>query len=179
MRGESRKLLKKIKDKKVGIFCDDSNLYHSYDKQNWRIDFRKFKRFIKGICKLEFINYYIAIPAKNDVSYLGTQRFLKKIQPYVSVKDKKLKYISAGEKIIKKGDVDVEIVLDVIRNIEKIDVFIILSGDSDLLELKNYIFKEKKKKIIFWAFEKHMAWELKKYCWHLYLNDYKKEISAK
>ena len=61
------------------------------------------------------------------------------------------------------------------RTVDNLDVVIILSGDSDLLELKNYVIKDKKKNIIFWAFEKNMAWELK-YCWHLYLDDYRKEI---
>ncbi|MDP3990730.1 MAG: hypothetical protein Q8P63_00250 [Candidatus Nealsonbacteria bacterium] len=52
------------------------------------------------------------------------------------------------------------------------------SGDSDLLELKNYVLNDKRKNIIFWAFEKNMAWELK-YCWHLYLDDFKDEILRK
>ena len=37
------KILQNLKGKKVGVFCDDSNLYHSYKKYGWRIDFEKFK----------------------------------------------------------------------------------------------------------------------------------------
>ena len=169
------KLLNLLKSKKVGVFCDDSNLYHSYQKYGWKIDFEKFRRLLENYCDLQFINYYIAVPDKSDVAYSGTENFLEKIKPYVKIKEKKLKYTPVAGKFVKKADVDVEITLDVVRTIDNLNLVIILSGDSDLLELKNYVVNEKRKNILFWAFEKNMAWELK-YCWHLYLDDFKKEI---
>ena len=173
---KTKKLLEFLKTKKVGVFCDDSNLYHAYQRYGWRIDFEKFRKLLENFCDLKFINYYIAIPEKGDTVFSGTQRFLDKIKPYVKVKTKKLKYIPGDRKFVKKGDVDVEISLDVVRAIDDLDIIIIVSGDSDLLELKNYVVKDKEKNIIFWAFEKNMAWELK-YCWHFYLDDYREEIS--
>lgn len=176
---KSQKLLESLKNKKVGVFADDSNLYHSYKKYGWRIDFGKFRKFLeKHLNNLEFINYYVAVPDKSDAAYFGTQRFLEKIEPYANIKAKKLKYTPLAGKFVKKGDVDVEIVLDVVRTIDRLDLIIIVSGDSDLLELKNYIIKDKKKNVLFWAFEKNMAWELK-YCWHLYLDNYQKEFLNK
>lgn len=172
---KTERLLSFLKNKKVGVFCDDSNLYHSYLKYGWRLDFSKFRKFLENYCNLQFINYYIAIPDKSDVTFSGTKKFLEKIKSHVAVKEKKLKYTPVSGKFVKKADVDVEITLDAVRTIDNLDVVIIVSGDSDLLELKNYVTKDKKKNIIFLAFEKNMAWELK-YCWHLYLDDYKKEI---
>jgi uncharacterized LabA/DUF88 family protein len=169
------KLLQSLKDKKVGVFVDDSNLYHSYKKYGWRIDFKKFRTLLARYCDLKFINYHIAIPAKSDDVFRGTEIFLQKINSSVTLKKKLLKYTPVAGKFIKKADVDVEIVLDVVRTIDNLNAVIILSGDSDLLALKDYVVKDKKKNIIFFAFEKNMAWELK-YCWHLYLDDYKKEI---
>jgi uncharacterized LabA/DUF88 family protein len=169
------KILEGFKGKKVGVFCDDSNLYHSYLKYGWRIDFEKFRRFLENHCDLQFIHYHIAIPDKSDAVFFGTQRFLERIESYVKVKKKKVKYTPVAGKFMKKGDVDVEIVLDVVRRIDDLDVVLVVSGDSDFLELKNYVVKDKGKNIVFWAFEKNMAWELK-YCWHLYLDDYKEQI---
>ncbi len=170
-----RKILQSLKNKKVGVFCDDSNLYHSYLKYGWRIDFKRFRKLLKKYCDLQFINYYVAIPDKSDAVAKGTRRFLENIKSHVNLKTKKLKYTPTAGKFVKKGDTDVEIVLDVVRNVSNLDVIIIVSGDSDFLELKNYIVKDKNKNIIFFAYEKNMAWELK-YCWHLYLDDYRKEI---
>ncbi|MFH1172931.1 MAG: NYN domain-containing protein [bacterium] len=169
------KLLESLKDKKIGVFVDDSNLYHSYKKYGWRIDFGKFRNFLEKYCDLEFIHYHIAIPAKSDDVFRGTEIFLRKISPFVTPKKKLLKYTPVAGKFMKKADVDVEIVLDAVRTIDNLDAVIILSGDSDLLALKDYVVKDKSKTILFFAFEKNMAWELK-YCWHLYLDDYRGEI---
>ncbi len=172
---KTKRVLEKLKSKKVGVFCDDSNLYHSYLKYGWRIDFKNFRKFLRNYCNLQFINYYVAIPHKSDAVAEGTKKFLKNIEPYVKLKPKRLKYTPVGRKFIKKGDTDVEIVLDVVRVVDILDIVVILSGDSDFLELRNYVLRDKGKNIIFWGFEKNMAWELK-YSWHLYLDDYKKEF---
>jgi uncharacterized LabA/DUF88 family protein len=174
-RVKSSKLLQSLNKKKVGVFCDDSNLYHSYLKYGWRIDFQRFRKFLERHCCLQFINYYLAVPHKNDAVAEGTKKFLTNIEPHVVVKRKDLKYTPVAGKFIKKADVDVEIVLDVVRSLGKLDAVIIVSGDSDFYELKNYVVKDRGKNIIFFAYGKNMAWELK-YCWHLYLDDYKKEI---
>lgn len=175
MFSKTEKLFEMIENKKVGVFCDDSNLYHSYQKYGWRIDFAKLKNLLKNCCDLHFINYYIAIPDKSDAIFAGTESFLEKVRPHVNLKTKKLKYTPVAGKLVKKGDVDVEIVLDVVRNIDNIDVAMVLSGDSDFLELKNYVVHDKKKNILFVGYEENMAWELRQ-CWHLYLNRIKEEV---
>ena len=172
---KTQKLLGSLKSKKVGVFCDNANLYHAYQKYGWRIDFEKFKNLISQYCDLQFFNYYLVIPAKNDVVCEGTQKFLKKIEPFVTIKKKELKYMPIGGRVIKKGNMDVEITLDVVRTVDNLDVVIILSGDSDFYELKNYVIKEKGKNIIFVGYEENMAWELRQ-CWHIYLNRIKDEV---
>lgn len=175
---KTEKLLKSLKDKKVGVFCDDSNLYHSYKKYGWRINFEKLRKLLETHCDLKFIHYHIAIPDKSDDAFRGTKNFLSKIEPSVALKKKLLKYTPIAGKFMKKADVDVEITLDVVRNIVNLDVIIIVSGDSDFLELKNYVVHDKRKKIIFFGYKENMAWELR-LCWHLYLNRIKDEIVLK
>jgi len=153
----TEKMLKFLESKKVGVFCDSANLYHAYQKYGWKIDFEKFRKFIGQYCDLQFINYYLVIPAKNDVVYHGTQRFLEKIKPFVSIKKKELKYTPVGGKVMKKGNMDIEIALDVVRNINDLDVAIVVSGDSDFLELKNYVVEDKGKEILFIGYKENMA----------------------
>jgi len=172
------KILGRLKGKRVGVFCDDSNLYHAYKKSGWRIDFEKFRKFLEAYCDLKFVNYYVAIPNKTDKVFDGTERFLQKLSPSVLLKKKRMKYIPESEKMIKKADVDMEIALDVVRMIDQLDTVIILSGDSDFLELKNYVVYDKGKQIMFVGYEENMAWELRK-CWHFYLNQIKDEIIFK
>ena len=174
---KTEKLLQNLKSKKVGVFCDDSNLYHSYQKYGRRVDFEKFKRFLGGYCNLQFINYYIGIPDKSDASFYGTQEFLERIKRYVTIKEKKLKYTPVAGKFVKKADVDVEIVLDAVRTINDLDAVMVLSGDSDFYELKNYMLSDKGKIIVFVGYEGNMAWELRQ-CWHIYLDRIKEKISG-
>lgn len=141
-----------------------------------RIDFGKLRALLERYCDLKFINYHIAIPAKSDDVFRDTEIFLQKIVPFVTLKKKLLKYTPVAGKFMKKADVDVEITLDVVRNIDNLDVVIIVSGDSDFLELKNYVVHDKKKKIIFAGYEENMAWELRQ-CWHLYVNRIKDEVT--
>lgn len=113
------KLLQNLMGKKVGVFCDDSNLYHAYRKYGWRIDFEKFRKFLGKYCDLQFIHYHIAIPEKSDDVFKGTQNFLGRINSSVILKKKLLKYMPVAGKFMKKADVDVEITLDIVRNIDR------------------------------------------------------------
>ena len=176
MQSELEKLLKGFRNKRIGIFVDDSNIYHAYQKYKWRMDFNKLKSFLNEYGKVCFINYYVAIPGENDANYSGTITFLNKIDNTVNIKRKKLKYILINGGVHKKGDVDIEIALDVVRNIDILDVIIIVTGDSDYLELKKYVVNEKGKEIIFMGYEENMAWELRK-CKHIYINRIKEFVA--
>ena len=124
-------------------------------------------------------NYYAALPDKSDINYKPTLSYLEYVRKAATVKIKPLKYVKTIKGItIKKGDVDVEIVLDVVRNIDKLDLVFVVSGDSDYLELKNWVIKDKKKNIVIMAFVNNMAWEFK-YCWHIYLDEIRDLIELK
>lgn len=173
-----KKLLKAIKNKKAGVFIDDSNLYHAQKDAGWRVDWKKLKKFLEKYCQVLIYNYYLALPDKADADYRPTVAYLRYVEKIAKVETKPVKYIKVAKTVTRKGDVDVEIILDVVRNIEKLDVVFIVSGDSDYFELKNWVVKDKKKNIVFLAFESNMAWELRQ-CWHIYLNRIKKLIKLK
>jgi len=121
---KTKTILESLRSKKVGVFCDDSNLYHSYKKYGWRVDFKKFRKLLESYCDLKFINYHIAIPDRMNGVLDGTENFLQKIIPSVTLKKKRMKYIPVEGKMVKKADVDLEIALDVVRTIDEIDLVI-------------------------------------------------------
>lgn len=173
-----KQLLQKLKNKTAGVFIDDSNLYHAQKDAGWRVDWEKLKKLLQKYCQVLIYRYYLALPDKADADYKPTISYLKYVKKVCQLKTKPLKYIKVAKTAVRKGDVDVEIVLDVVRNIKKLDVVFIVSGDSDYLELKNWVVKDKKKNIAFIAFEENIAWELRQ-CWHIYLNRIKKLIELK
>lgn len=150
-----------IKNKKVGIFFDDSNIYYAAVKNNWKVNIYKFKEFFEKYSNLIFFNYYIAIPRMEDELYLQSFNFIKNINEIVIIKQKTIKYIFDGGRFIKKANFDIEICLDVVRNINCLDVIIVVSGDSDFFELRNYVIKDWNKNIIFCSYKNNLAFELK------------------
>jgi len=175
MKNDNDKQMKNFRPK-VGVFVDNANLFYAQKQAGWKIDFKKLKDSLYLSMDLKVANYYIAIPDKKDKSFNVTINYLEKIKKIFNLKIKKIKYIYNKHKIVdKKADLDLELALDVVRNLDKLDVVIVMSGDSDFLELKRFI-TEKKKKIIFLGFEQNMAWEIKKYSKFLYLDNFEKEL---
>lgn len=146
---------------KTGVFIDDANLYFAAKKAGWKLDLHKLKEILRKETNITLYQYYIATPAKWDVNHKHTLSYIDKIKDYATIKTKAVKYIRTGNTLAKKGDVDVEIVLDVVRNLPGLDLVIIVSGDSDYIELRKYVL-ENKKQIVFLGYKHNMAWELKK-----------------
>ncbi|MFA5772897.1 MAG: NYN domain-containing protein, partial [Thermoplasmata archaeon] len=177
--------LVKIKNKeiftkpKLGVFYDNSNMFYAQKKAGWKIDLQKLKEELSGSFDVQFINFYTAVPEEGDDAREKTLKYMNFVQPFVSLITKPLKYIKTYkmvdgkivEVVDKKGDMDVELVLDVTKNISNIDALLIVSGDSDLLPLKNYALS-KGKKIVFAGFQNNIAWELRQIL-HVPIDNYR------
>lgn len=144
--------------KKLGIFVDGANIYYASKQAGWKLDLGKIKKLFGSIFEIIIFNYYAALPDKTDKSYINSKKYLNIVERFAKVITKPLKYIN-GEK---KGNVDIEITLDVVRNLDDLDEIIIFSGDSDYFELWKYVFVEKGKKLRFASFKDNLAFELKK-----------------
>lgn len=175
---QTDKFLSKFKGLKVGIFVDNSNLFYAQKENGWKIDYQKLKELLSKFLKISVFNFYAAVPKKSDPSYKSTINYLNQIKKCANLKTKPLKYIRDGNRIRKKGDVDLEIAIDTVRNIKNIDLVIVASGDSDYLELKNWVIRDNKKKILFMGFESNTSWEIRQ-CWHIYFDRIKGEVSLK
>ena len=160
MNNKTKEILKTIQNKNVGIFFDDSNIYYAGLKNKWKMNIIKFKEFFMVHCNLVLFNYYVATPKEKDELYLQSLKFINNINKFVTIKTKTIKYIFNGKDIIKKANFDIEICLDIVRNINNLDVVIIVSGDSDFNELKIYLL-ELNKKIIFVCYNSNLSFELK------------------
>jgi uncharacterized LabA/DUF88 family protein len=146
---------------KAGVFIDDANLFYSQQKNGWKIDISKLKRLLEMQFSIEIFQYYLTVPGKSDPALSKTIKYIGKISKYATIRTKPLKYIHSKNNILKKGNVDIEIALDVVRNLERIDLVIVLTGDSDYCEIRRFVL-ENNKKIIFLGFRKTMSWELKR-----------------
>ncbi|MFC1623596.1 NYN domain-containing protein [Patescibacteria group bacterium] len=159
-----------LENKNVYVFIDAGNLWDIYKAKKKLLDFKKLKKYLEKkfqANKLK-IYYYTSYPkpdSRRDDT--GGQHafytFLEKNLGFKVVKKplKQIKTINNNKEIIKeKGNMDVEITIDVVDSINCFDIAILFSGDSDFLELANYI-KKRNKKIYIYSSKNSVSTELK------------------
>jgi uncharacterized LabA/DUF88 family protein len=154
----------------IYIFIDESNLWQAQKSKGKFFDYKKLIPYIKKKFNGSAIKifYYSAYPADGTRSYSvdGKHKFytfLKKGLGF-EVRKKELKRIHCitekGEAIIEKGNMDVEITLDALHHLNKYNIAILFSGDSDFLALITYLRSNGKKAYIF-SSKNNISQELK------------------
>jgi len=170
-------ILENNKNKRTGIFIDDANLFYIQRKLNWKIDWLKFKNFLEKYLKLKICRYYMGMPF-DGTARLKNERIkeeLEQINFEVITKTLKKIYLDNQKSDFKyKCNFDVEIAFDIARSIKNLDFIIIVSGDSDFLEAKNFCLGKQKTFAII-CFEKRVAWEIRR-IHHIFFEDIKEFI---
>lgn len=180
MQNKIEEILQKYKGKTAGLFVDEANLFYSQKELGWHIEWQKFLNLLNKFCKIEIKKYYMGMPldkkayeqnilVKNRLEKVGFQVITKPIKK-IYLDNKKFEFKN-------KCNFDVEITRDVIRNLDKIDLILVASGDSDFVALKNDVLYNKKG-FIFICFEKNVAWEIRK-SYHIFFDNIRKEVEYK
>lgn len=137
---------------RVGVFIDAANLWAAQQAQGRLIDYRLLTHALQQSFRASSLQYfyYSAYPSSGSRPYSLDSRhkfftFLKKALNF-QVRTKVLKTIFDHQKNrhIEKGNMDVEIVIDVITTLDTFDTFILCSGDSDFLPLILYLQRHQK-----------------------------------
>jgi uncharacterized LabA/DUF88 family protein len=123
----------RFKEQRVGLFVDVSNLYFSakvmYQK---RVNFKEvLKEAVDGRKLIRAFAYVIKAESPEEQSFFDALEG----QGY-QVRKKDLQVFYGGHK---KGDWDVGLAMDAIKNAPKLDVIVIASGDGDYLPLVEYL----------------------------------------
>ena len=143
----------------IYVFIDASNLWQAQKAKGKMFDYEKLKSFLKSKFNASEIQifYYTAYPAEGTREYSldGKHKFytyLKKGLGF-TIRKKELKRITthneAGDSVQEKGNMDVEMTIDVIHYMKKYDTAILFTGDSDFLALVTYIKNGGKKAYVF------------------------------
>jgi len=171
------KILEKFKGKSAGIFVDEANLFYSQKFLGWRADWKKVLEFFKQFYNIKIAQYYMGMPLKRE-SYERNVLIKNRLQKdgfKVVTKPLKKIYLDGQKKdFIYKCNFDVEITRDVIRNLDKIDLVLLASSDSDFIGLRNDVIFQGKG-FIFICFEHNVAWEIRR-SYHLFFEEIKERI---
>ncbi|PIQ68453.1 MAG: hypothetical protein COV91_04050 [Candidatus Taylorbacteria bacterium CG11_big_fil_rev_8_21_14_0_20_46_11] len=171
-------MISKYTKGKVSVFIDASNIYHSYKRLKWKIDFRKFLDYLNQELDLRGIYYYTA----RDLSFGQQTKFLNFLEMIgYKVRSKKIKFIRDKNKEIKKegffkGNLDVELTIDVLETKDNYDTMILISGDSDFEPLLQLMKMKYRKRCLVMATKHSISIELIKCAKYINLSKLKKHI---
>lgn len=144
---------------KTAVFIDGSNLFYIEKSLNFNISFEKLADYFHTHFNIYNIFYYTGVDPEDqkEVDFLD-----KMSMNGITVRKKPLKIIRTGprpEDIVKKANLDIEIVVDMINTRDLYDRVILISGDSDFVRALELI-RSHGKEIFVMAEHGHIAKEL-------------------
>lgn len=126
-------MLRKNKKKKIYAFIDSQNLNLGVRSQGWKLDFGRFRVFLKEKYEVEKAFLFIGYVFYNQLLYTSLQKagYILIFKPVLEMKK--------GKKIKIKGNVDAELVLHSMIEYKNYNKAIIVSGDGDFHCLVEYL----------------------------------------
>lgn len=147
-----------MKELKVAVFIEGSNIYFAQKKMGKWLDWLKVKKYLDKLYDVKHIYYYVGV-RKNDVKILPFLRKLKRISFTIIRKQVKIIVDEIGRKI-EKANFDVEITADILQILQQVDAVVLFSGDSDFHYLARLI-RQHGKQLFVYSSRRTLSWELK------------------
>lgn len=123
----------------VYAFIDSQNLNLGVQSQGWKLDFKKFRLYLKNKYDVEKAYLFIGLVPGNEqlYSYLSSAGYELVFKPTVAY--------DTGSKKTYKGNVDAELVLHAVaRMYSQYTKAIIVTGDGDFRCLVEYLIEKQK-----------------------------------
>lgn len=138
---------------KTYAFIDSQNLNLGVRSQGWKLDWRKFRQYLRNKYNVTDAFLFIGYKAGNEMLYAQMQQmgYVVVLKPTMELPDKSV-----------KGNVDAELVLHTMIQYKNYDKAIIVSGDGDFHCLVEYLDQQNKLLHVF-APNKHYSSLLRKY----------------
>ena len=138
---------------KTYAFIDSQNLNLGVRSLGWKLDFRKFRQYLKSKYSVTDTFLFIGYKPGNETLYADLQKmgYIVILKPTMELPDKTV-----------KGNVDAELVLHTMIQFENYDKAIIVSGDGDFFCLVEYL-ESKNKLLHILTPNKHYSKLFKKY----------------
>ena len=139
-------------------FIDSQNLNLGTQRMGWKMDWRKFRKFLADKYGVTQAYMFIGYMSENEslYEYMYELGFLVVLKPTIDVtakphdesepggKETKAKGSDDREKPTVKGNVDAELVLYAMKELPNYDKAIIVSGDGDFFSLAEYLAEQGK-----------------------------------
>lgn len=141
------------KEEKVYAFIDSNNLNLGIQSMGWKLDFRRFRIYLKEKYKVSVAYLFIGyLPGNQDLySFLQKISFVLVLKPTLPDKDGNV-----------KGNIDADLVLQAMMDYNNYDKAVIVTSDGDFYSLVKYLYENNKLKIVMSPYTKTCSALLKK-----------------
>ena len=150
-------MIRKYIQGRVAVFIDAANIFYSQRTLGWRISYERLKEYFEQECVVTNVYVYTATESTSKeqtkfVSMLERNDFIVRTKPVKKIR-------LAGGAYQWKGNLDIELTMDMIQNLSSYDTAILMSGDSDFAPLIDHI-KSQHKRILVMSVKGHVSKEL-------------------
>lgn len=159
------------------VFIDAANVIYSCRSLGWHIKYENLQKFFKNRCRLIDVYFYYARREQNDYD---SKLLGKLVELGFIVKTRKVKiFKNLNGTIQTKGNIDGELIVDMIKLKDQYETVFLLSGDSDFRYAVEFL-RSFRKKIYIISTKYHVAKELIDASnGYLNLRDFKEEWAFK
>lgn len=113
---------------RVAVFIDAANILYSQQTMRWSVDYIKLMHYLTSKADISLVRFYYGRIYENE----GQTRFFEILgQAGYSLCTKPVKYIETKQGKILKGNLDIELAIDMIELKSTYDTAVLMSGDSD------------------------------------------------
>lgn len=114
------------------LFIDGSNLYYSARNLGFDVDYKKLLNYFESRCNLVRAYYYAALPETEEYSPLKPLTDWLAYNGYALVTKSAREFTDSSGRRRIKGNMDVELAVDLLEQADRMDHAVIFSGDADL-----------------------------------------------
>ncbi len=122
-------------DERLAIFIDGSNLYSTARTLGLEIDYRRLKQYFQGKARLIRAFYYTAVVEDQDYSPIRPLIDWLDYNGYTVVTKPLKEFTDENGRRRFKGNMDIEIAVDMVNLAEHVDHIVLFSGDGDFRRL--------------------------------------------
>jgi uncharacterized LabA/DUF88 family protein len=125
-------------------FIDSQNLNLGVQRAGWKMDWKKFRQYLKDEYQVEKAYMFIGYMPENESLYnqMKEAGYLVVLKPTVDM------YMTeeelSDEKHVTKGNADAELVLYAMKELPNYDKAVIVSGDGDFYCIVEYLAEKKR-----------------------------------
>lgn len=152
------------------IYIDGANVFYTLRDLGWKMDYVKLKALICTEFEVVNFRFYAALKAGDDkmptflrfLTNIGITPRTKELKE-INIRPGDPEYVVGGPNIKHKGNLDVEMAVDMALEAHDVPYVIVIGGDSDFACVIERL-QALGVRVIVFSSRRHLSWELKMCC---------------